>query len=191
MKLPSVKKIAILASGQGSNALSICKYFENHPKIKVVLIGTNKADAGVLKHAKSYGIPSIIFNRQQMWKESFMKEQLLPLNLDLIVLAGFLLLIPPFWVESYPKKIINIHPALLPKYGGKGMFGSHVHHAVKEAGETESGITIHFVDEQYDQGEHILQVKCPVFLHDTPGEIAARVLKLEHFYFPRIIEKLL
>lgn len=186
-----MKNIAILASGQGSNALSICKYFEKHPKIKVVLIGTNKADAGVLKHAESYAIHSIIFSRQQMWQESFVKDHLLPLDLDLIVLAGFLLLIPPFWVESYPKKIINIHPALLPKYGGKGMFGSHVHHAVKAAGDADSGITIHFADEQYDRGEHILQVKCPVFKDDSPEQIAARVLKLEHFYFPRVIEKLL
>lgn len=186
-----MKKIAILASGQGSNAFSICRYFADHPEIKVVLIGSNKANAGVLKHAEKFGIPTLVFTSQQMKDEDFLKKCFLPLDLDLIVLAGFLLLIPPFWVEYYPKKIINIHPALLPEYGGKGMFGSHVHEAVKASGDPVSGITIHYVDENYDEGEHILQVKCPVFHHDTPGEIAARVLKLEHFYFPRIIEKLL
>jgi len=126
-----------------------------------------------------------------MWQEDFLNAHLLPLDLDLIVLAGFLLLIPPSWIEHYPKKIINIHPALLPKYGGKGMFGTHVHQAVKASGDTESGITIHFVDENYDKGEPVVQVRCPVFPEDSPEQIAARVLKLEHFYFPRAIEKLL
>jgi phosphoribosylglycinamide formyltransferase 1 len=186
-----VKKIAILASGQGSNAFSICTYFSNHPGVKVVLIGSNKANAGVLMHAEKFGIPTLVFSSQQMKKEDFLKEFFLPLDLDLIVLAGFLLMIPPFWLEYYPKKIINIHPALLPKYGGKGMFGSNVHQAVKASGDPESGITIHYVDEKYDQGEPIVQVKCPVFKNDSPEEIAARVLKLEHFYFPRTIEKLL
>lgn len=186
-----MKKIAVFASGHGSNARKICEYFSSNPHIQVVLIGTNKSDAGVLNHARDFNIPTITFDKKKMWEQNFIKENLMPFGIDLIVLAGFLLLIPPSWVEHYPQRIINIHPALLPKYGGKGLFGSHVHNAVKASGDAETGITIHYVNAHYDEGEHILQVKCPVFPQDMAETIASRVLKLEHFYFPRTIEKIL
>jgi len=186
-----LKKIAIFASGHGSNARKICEYFSFSPHIQVVLIGTNKPDAGVLIHARDFNIPAITFGKKNMLEKNFIEENLLPYEIDLIVLAGFLLLIPPSWIQHYPQRIINIHPALLPKFGGKGLFGSHVHNAVKASGDAETGITIHYVNAHYDDGEHILQVKCPVFPNDTPEQIASRVLKLEHFYFPRTIEKIL
>ena len=186
-----MKNIAIFASGSGTNAENIARYFESHPRIHVNLILSNKPEAYVIKQAKNLNIPTVTFNQ----KELSQKEKILPVlednKIDLIVLAGFLLLIPKYLIESYPNSIINIHPALLPNYGGKGMYGDRVHKAVLDNEEQESGITIHYVNEHYDEGNIIFQKKCPVYSEDTPETLAKRIHKLEHEYYPRIIEKLL
>ena len=189
--MPSGTKpcLAIFASGGGSNADRICAYFKDHPQISVGVIITNNANAGVRQVAERHDIPSFVITKKD-WHTS---EHVLPLleqhDISHIILAGFLLLIPEWLIKAYPDRIVNIHPALLPKYGGKGMYGHHVHEAVKAAGETYSGITIHIVDEQYDKGDILFQAKVDLDEDDTPGEIAAKVLKLEHYYFPRVIER--
>lgn len=179
-----------MASGSGSNAENIVKYFEGNENIQVTAIFSNKRDAKVLERASKLGISAYYFN-----KTAFSKGQLVELfkalNPDLIVLAGFLWKLPTDLVAAFDHKIINIHPALLPKYGGKGMFGMNVHKAVKENKETESGISIHFVNEHYDKGNMIFQAKTPVLDSDTADHIAQKVHALEYEHFPRIIEKLL
>ena len=173
-----MKRLAILASGTGSNARVMIDRFRQHPedKVEVVLLVSNKTTAGALTMAAERGLPTLVVQRAD-WKDG---EELLralaAYQVDLIVLAGFLWLIPPYLVQAYPDKIVNIHPALLPKYGGKGMYGRHVHEAVKAAGETESGITIHYVNENYDEGNIIFQATVPLDPGDTAEEIAARVL---------------
>jgi phosphoribosylglycinamide formyltransferase-1 len=185
------KNIAIFASGTGSNALRIIEYFGDRSDISVALIVTNHRDAGVLNHAIKHQIPSLIITRKSLSDKGFMLGELSSLNIDFIVLAGFLLLIPKFLVERFTQKMINIHPALLPKYGGPGMYGKHVHAAVKEAQETRSGITIHFVNSEYDDGAIVYQHTVQLSEDDTPDDIAARVLKLEHKYFAPVIDQLL
>jgi len=186
-----MKHISILASGAGTNAENIIRYFSNANKAKVTLVLSNKPQAKVMERAAAHGVDSFFFDRAQFYETGEVLMMLQRRETDLLVLAGFLWLVPGQVIEAFRGRIINIHPALLPKYGGKGMFGTHVHQAVKASGDTESGITIHFVDENYDKGEPVVQVRCPVFPEDSPEQIAARVLKLEHFYFPRAIEKLL
>ena len=187
-----MKRLAILASGTGSNARVMIDRFRQHPedKVEVVLLVSNKTTAGALTMAAERGLPTLVVQRAD-WKDG---EELLralaAYQVDLIVLAGFLWLIPPYLVQAYPDKIVNIHPALLPKYGGKGMYGRHVHEAVKAAGETESGITIHYVNENYDEGNIIFQATVPLDPGDTAEEIAARVLKLEHEHYWRVIRGL-
>ncbi|HEY9177087.1 MAG TPA: phosphoribosylglycinamide formyltransferase [Flavipsychrobacter sp.] len=183
-------QLIIFASGKGSNAQAIIDYFKKNGLAKVSLIVSNKADAGVLDIAATEGIPSIVINKASLNSESFV-QQLQSYKPSLIVLAGFLLQVPPSIVQAFPEQIINIHPALLPKYGGKGMYGHKVHDAVIGAGETESGITIHYVDEVYDNGCKILQAHCPVRPADTVDTLAQRIHKLEHFFYPRTIEYLL
>lgn len=182
--------IAVFASGSGSNAQKIFDYFKNHPSIKVALLVCNKPNAYVLERAKSCNIPTLLIDKDTFRDENFLLPELKKHQIEFIALAGFLWLIPSFLIKAYPKKMVNIHPALLPKYGGKGMHGHHVHEAVFENKEKESGITIHFVNEVYDSGEIIYQATCNV-VGLNPEEIAAEVLKLEHANFPRIIEKLL
>ena len=182
--------LVIFASGAGSNAAAIIAHFKQNKKAKVSLIVSNKADAGVLEIAKREEIPFLIINKHTI-HETLLLEQLNDFNPSLIVLAGFLWKIPETLIHAYPGKIINIHPALLPGYGGKGMYGHHVHHAVISAREKESGITIHYVNEVYDEGNIIIQARCPVDEHDSPHELATRIHKLEHFYYPRAIEYLL
>ena len=182
-----MKKIAIFASGSGSNAENIIQYFAQKPQFCVKSFFCNVPDAYVLERAKKYRIPSFVFNREEFRNPDKVFRQLQEQEIDFIVLAGFLWLMPSFITAAWPNKIVNIHPALLPAYGGKGMYGHHVHEAVIAAGEKESGITIHYVNDHYDQGAIIFQAKCPVLPTDTPDDLAARVHELEYRYFPQII----
>ena len=182
-----MKKIAIFASGSRSNAENIIQYFAQKPQFCVKSVFCNVPDAYVLERAKKYRIPSFVFNREEFRNPDKVFRQLQEQEIDFIVLAGFLWLMPSFITAAWPNKIVNIHPALLPAYGGKGMYGHHVHEAVIAAGEKESGITIHYVNDHYDQGAIIFQAKCPVLPTDTPDDLAARVHELEYRYFPQII----
>ena len=182
-----MKKIAIFASGSGSNAENIIQYFAQKPQFCVKSVFCNVPDAYVLERAKKYRNPSFVFNREEFRNPDKVFRQLQEQEIDFIVLAGFLWLMPSFITAAWPNKIVNIHPALLPAYGGKGMYGHHVHEAVIAAGEKESGITIHYVNDHYDQGAIIFQAKCPVLPTDTPDDLAARVHELEYRYFPQII----
>ncbi len=186
-----MKRIVIFASGGGSNAESIVNYFKDKEGVEVSLFFTNNADAGVIARGQRLGIPTIVFDRKTYKEIDRIVELLQMMKTDLVVLAGFLWLIPAGLIQAFPNKIINIHPALLPKYGGKGMWGHHVHEAVVQNKESESGITIHYVNEHYDEGEAIFQAKCAVLPQDTPEDVAANVLKLEHYHFPRVIEQVL
>ncbi len=187
----SLKNIAIFASGAGSNARKIIDHLKGNPAIRVAAIVTNKPDAGVLLIAESENIPSYIIDKEAFLRGDYYVKLMQELEIDLIVLAGFLWKVPANLVQAFPDKIINIHPALLPKYGGKGMYGHFVHEAVIAAGEPESGITIHFVNEKYDDGATILQEKCTITPADTPESLAKKVQALEHKWFPVIVERLL
>ncbi|NJB81346.1 phosphoribosylglycinamide formyltransferase [Wenyingzhuangia aestuarii] len=181
-------KIAILASGSGSNAENIAHYFSDDKNVKITYILSNKRDAFVLERAKKLGINSQVFSNKEM-KEQVDLLNLLKVEADFIILAGFLLKVPENIIEAFPNKIINIHPALLPNYGGKGMYGMHVHNAIKENKETETGITIHFVNENYDEGAIIYQAKTEVLPEDTAEDIAKKVHQLEYEHFPRVIKE--
>lgn len=183
-----MKNIAIFASGSGSNAQNIALYFKNHPAIKISLILANKPDAYVLERAKNLEIPSVVFNRQDFYETGHVLNTLRNHNIDFIVLAGFLWFVPDDLLKAYPKKIINIHPALLPKHGGKGMYGDKVHQAVIAEGDSETGITIHYVNDHYDEGEIIFQDSFPVLPNDTAETIAQKVHQLEYLHFPKVIE---
>lgn len=182
--------MAILASGAGTNAERITRYFVERKTAEVALIITNKEQAGVVKRAEQLNIPCRLITSKE-FKEGKVSNYLLEQQIDFIVLAGFLLRIPDDILHHYPNRIVNIHPSLLPKYGGKGMYGQHVHEAVLASGDKESGITIHYIDEHYDEGDIILQIKCPVLPDDTPETLANRVHQLEYEYFPKVIEQLL
>jgi phosphoribosylglycinamide formyltransferase 1 len=184
-----VKNIAIFASGDGSNAQKIIDHFRNSPKARVSLIVSNNPGAYVLERARKEGIPALIIGKASFSATSEVVERLRESGIDLIVLAGFLWLIPQNLIEAYPDRIINIHPALLPGFGGKGMYGMNVHRAVRESGVKETGITVHFVNEHYDSGEIILQERCLLNEEDTPESISAKVRELEHRYFPLAVEK--
>ena len=182
-------RLAIFASGTGTNAQKIIQYFDQNDQVEVSLIVSNKPDAGVLNFAEHYDIPSMIIDRDFFYHSDQMVFELNHQSIDYIILAGFLWLVPPYLVKSFPKKIINIHPALLPKYGGKGMYGKHVHAAVKKAGDLKSGITIHYVNEKYDDGAIIFQTSCELTPVDAPQDIQKKVQFLEHQYYPKVIEK--
>jgi len=186
-----MKRIVILASGSGSNAQKIIEHFQGHQSIEVALVLANKRNAGVLDRCDLLGIPAFYFNSAAFGSSDRLLESVQGIAPDLIVLAGFLKLIPESWLDAFPRKIINIHPALLPKYGGKGMYGMNVHRKVKEAGEAESGISIHYVDARYDEGAMIKQFQCALDKKDSPEEIAAKVQQLEHLHYPQVIESLL
>ena len=188
--LRSVKRIAILASGSGSNAQCLVEHFRGHAAAEVVLIGCDQPNAGVLQRAWDLGMPSYLFNGAQL-RDGTVLHELQGLRVDLIVLAGFLRLIPAAMVQAFPGRIVNIHPSLLPKYGGKGMYGQRVHESVIASGERESGITIHLVNEHYDEGEHLFHARCPVLPEDTPETLAQRIHALEHGHFPRVVEELI
>ncbi|MFD2246353.1 phosphoribosylglycinamide formyltransferase [Pontibacter ruber] len=191
MKRPDKKNIVIFASGSGSNAQRLMEYFEHHPQIRVAALFANNPKAYALKRAETFHVPALLFNREDFYHSDKILQQLKSFEPDLIVLAGFLWLVPQNILQAYPNKIINIHPALLPRYGGKGMHGLNVHSAVVQAGDAQSGITIHRVNEEYDKGEFILQEYCQVLPGDTPEELAARVLQLEHKHLPEVVEQLL
>lgn len=182
-----MKKIAIFASGSGSNAENIILFFAKNPKISVKSVFCNVPGAYVLERAEKLNIPAYTFNREEMRNPDKVLRQLQEQGIDLIVLAGFLWLMPSCITAAYPNRIVNIHPALLPAYGGKGMYGAKVHEAVISAGEKESGITIHYVNEHYDEGATIFQARCPITPDDTPDTLAAKVHALEYKYFPAII----
>ena len=181
-------KIAIFASGRGSNARKIIEYFEGNETIEIALIVSNKETAPVLDIGKQFDINKLVINRKLFYQSEDVLIDLQNHRIDFIVLAGFMWLVPAYLVQHFPNKIVNIHPALLPKYGGKGMYGMNVHQAVKAANETETGITIHFVNEQYDEGNIIFQASTGIETTDTPEIIAQKVHQLEHKHFPRIIE---
>lgn len=184
-----MKKIAILASGEGTNAERIIRYFLEKRTAEVVLVITNKAQAGVLKRTERLGVSSLVITSQG-FADGEALQALHRHAIDFVVLAGFLLKVPEDILHDYPNKIVNIHPALLPKFGGKGMYGSRVHQAVIDAHEKESGITIHYINEHYDEGNTVFQAACPVLPDDTPDTLAARVHQLEYEHFPRVIEEI-
>jgi phosphoribosylglycinamide formyltransferase-1 len=183
-----MKHLAIFASGSGSNAEEFMKYFKNHHALKVSLVLTNKSNAGVIQRAEKFDIPCIVFSKEDLSHPEFLKI-LRDNKIDFIVLAGFLLKVPEYLIEAYPERILNIHPALLPKYGGKGMYGEHVHRAVLAAGENQSGITIHLVNKHYDEGRHIFQDKVIVDKDDSPESLAKKIHVLEHENYPRVAEE--
>lgn len=184
-------KLALFASGNGSNFQAIAEYFANHPKIQICHLFCNKPDAYVVTRAKNLGIPYTVFNKSDFYLGDSIVKQLHQTNTNWIVLAGFLWLIPQPIIEAYRDKIINIHPALLPAFGGKGMYGHKVHEAVIASGNTKSGITIHLVDEVYDNGKTLFQATCPVLPTDTAESLAEKIHKLEHTHFPSVIERAL
>ena len=184
------QRIAVFASGTGTNAQKIIEHFSSHPTISVDLIVCNKTGAGVLGIAQKFEIPSLLIDKQKFEKDGYVIE-LKQYNIHFIVLAGFLWKIPPILIQAFQNSMINIHPALLPKYGGKGMYGARVHETVLQAREIESGITIHIVDEHYDHGKVIFQATCPVFTADTAETLSTRIHTLEHAHYPRVIEEIL
>lgn len=186
-----MKQLAIFASGNGSNAEAIVHFFRQNQEAEVALILTNRAEAGVRERAQRLGIPCHHFTSAEMREGTKPLELLREKRIDLIVLAGYLCLVTPAYIMEYPDRIINIHPALLPAYGGKGMYGDHVHQAVLAAREKVSGITIHLVNERYDEGRHLLQATCPVYATDTSEALASRIHELEHRFFPTTIAQYL
>ena len=185
------KKLAIFASGSGSNAENICNYFSASSDVEVVLICTNKKDAYIVERANKLNIPVCIFTKHEVNSFVNLHKKLQNIGVDVVILAGFLLKIPTIMIEKYPNRIINIHPSLLPKYGGKGMYGNNIHKAVIENKETESGISIHFVNKNYDEGKIILQKKCVVDNNETVETLIEKIQKLEYNYYPVTINKIL
>lgn len=186
-----MKKLAIFVSGNGTNCENIIRHFQDSPLARVVLVVSNRTEAFALTRAERLGVPTAIVTKAEFQDEDRVLSLLKAHEVDFIVLAGFLLMIPPYLTRTFRHKMVNIHPALLPKFGGKGMFGHHVHEAVKAAGETETGITIHWVSEACDEGEHIAQFRTPLSPDDTPETIAEKVHLLEQAHFPEVIEQCL
>ncbi len=186
-----MKKLAIFASGSGTNAEAIARYFHSHPEVEVALIVTNRQSAPVTERAKRLGIPCLYFPKEEWRTGENVLEALQERHIDFIALAGFLAMVPAPLLDAFPQKIVNIHPSLLPKYGGKGMHGDHVHEAVIANGESQSGITIHYINDRCDEGAIIQQYTCPVLPTDTPADLAARVHELEYKHFPKAIETLM
>ena len=182
------KRIAIFASGSGSNAQKLMEHFKRSVEVEIALVLTNNADAYVLQRADSFEIPSHIFDRHEFYHTDNIIDLLKNLDIDLIIIAGFLWLIPKNLIQEYPGRIINIHPAILPKYGGKGMYGDFVHKAIMEANEPEGGITIHYVNENYDEGEYIYQAKYRIDKGDNLEMVKFKGQQLEHLHYPRIVE---
>jgi phosphoribosylglycinamide formyltransferase-1 len=187
--MPKEFRIAIFASGSGTNAEEIMKHFSHHPRVEVVMLLSNTPEAYALKRAEKFNIPAAVFTRSDYKESRIVLEWLQEKHVTHVVLAGFLWLIPRYLTDAFPDRIINIHPALLPKFGGKGMYGMKVHEAVKAQGEVATGITIHLVNEHYDEGRVIFQADCPVGPQDTPESIAQQVHRLEYAHYPRVIEE--
>lgn len=186
-----MKKIAIFASGSGSNAENIINYFQNDAENVVKIVFCNKPNAYVLERAKRLNVPTFVFGREDFYHSDMVLNELKRLDIDMIVLAGFLWKVPDAIIEAYRERVVNIHPALLPSYGGKGMYGMKVHESVIAAGEKESGITIHYVNDHYDEGATIFQAKCEIVPGDTPDTLAEKVHALEYEHFPRVIKEVL
>ena len=186
-----MKQLIIFASGAGSNAARIISHFQESKEARVVLVVCNKPGAGVINIAERNGIPVLMIEKERFFRGDGYIPQLQQYKPALIILAGFLWKIPTSVIDGFRGRIVNIHPALLPLYGGKGMYGNHVHEAVIAAGDTESGITIHYVDEQYDHGDTIFQARCPVLPGDTADTLAQRIHQLEHTHYPATIERLI
>lgn len=184
-----VKKLALFASGTGSNVRRIVAWFEDNPRVEIALVVCNRPDAPVVSFAMEAGIPVRLLQKEDLYGDDRLSRELQAMGVDLVVLAGFLWLIPDHLIAAFPGRILNLHPSLLPKYGGKGMYGRHVHEAVLAAGDSESGITIHEVNARYDEGAILFQAHCPVLPGDTPESLAARIHELEHRYLPLLIEK--
>ncbi len=185
------RKIAILVSGTGSNAVNIIEYFEKSSVADVMLVISNKPDALAVRKAQNKGVKTVVFNNESFKKNGEVLDYLKSVPIDFIVLAGFLVKIPSDIIHAYPKKIVNLHPSLLPKYGGEGMYGMRVHRAVIEAQESESGISIHFVNEVYDEGAIIFQAKVSVEKEDDVEVLAKKIQQLEHYFFPKIIDEVI
>ena len=185
-----MKNIAIFASGSGTNAEQLFEKFRHHPRGRVVLLLTNNPRAGALVRAKKFNVSAHLFSKEDLRSVDPVLQVLQEHDVDLIVLAGFLLKVPKRMIQAFPDRIVNIHPALLPAYGGKGMYGARVHEAVVAAGEPETGISIHYVNEHYDEGRLIRQARCPVAPDDTPDDVAAKVHQLEHKHYPEVVEEL-
>lgn len=183
--------IAIFASGAGSNAQKVIDHFRNSKMVRIALIACNKPGAGVLGIAEKEHIPVLLIEKEAFFRGNGYVDELKAAGIDFIVLAGFLWKVPATLTAAYPNRMVNIHPALLPRYGGKGMYGMHVHEAIIAAGERESGITIHYVDNVYDNGDIIFQATCAIEPGDTPDMLAQKVHQLEHAHYPRIIEQVL
>lgn len=183
--------LAIFVSGSGSNCENIIRHFASSPLARVALVVSNRTDAYALTRARNLKTPAVALTRQAINDENTLLSLLRLYHIDFVVLAGFLLMAPPFLINAFPKRIINLHPALLPKYGGIGMYGHHVHEAVKAAGETETGMTVHYVSEVCDGGEIIAQFSIPLLPSDTPSDIARKEQALEQEHFPQVIERLL
>jgi phosphoribosylglycinamide formyltransferase-1 len=186
-----MKKIAVFASGSGTNAENIAKYFSDNQNIMVSLVISNNPSAGVHARVGQLHIPSVTLTKEELAEGSAIVKKMTAYEVDWIILAGYLKKIPERVLNTYPDKIINIHPALLPKHGGQGMYGMRVHEAVVAAGDPVSGITIHYINENYDEGKIIFQARCPVLPSDTPEEVAAKVHALEYKYYPAVIESIL
>lgn len=185
------KRIALFASGSGTNAERFMEHFKESPVGEVALVCSNNPEAYVLERARRHGVPVWLFSKQELKEAKPVVEKLRQEKIDFIVLAGFLRLIPAELVAEYPDRIVNIHPALLPKWGGRGMYGMKVHESVVQAGELETGITIHFVNTQYDEGDIIFQASCPLLPEDNPAAVAGKVHLLEHKHYPLVVEDLL
>jgi phosphoribosylglycinamide formyltransferase-1 len=185
------KRIAIFASGTGSNAEKMIQYFRQRPEADVVWVGSNKISAPVLAMAEGYGVWSEAFDKEALHRPEGVLKTLTDQDIDLIVLAGFMIMFPKIILDAFPDKVVNIHPALLPKFGGKGMYGMNVHRAVKEAGESQTGITIHLVNEHYDEGAIVFQETVAVEDQDSPEQIASKVQQLEHRFYPEVVAQLL
>jgi phosphoribosylglycinamide formyltransferase-1 len=183
--------VAIFVSGSGTNCENIIRYFKDSAQVKIRLVVSNKADAYALVRAQNQGVPTAVITKQDFNDREKMTSLLEEYDIQFIVLAGFLLIVPNFLIEAYDRRMINIHPALLPKYGGKGMYGHHVHEAIKAAGETETGMTVHYVTPVCDSGEIIAQFRTPLSPDDTPDDIAAKEHILEMEHFPAVVEKVL
>lgn len=184
-------RIALFASGGGSNAMNLIRHFAGNSVIEIAFVLSNKAEAGVVKKAASKGVETLVFTNEEVADGQFLVDVCAKYSIDFIVLAGYLRLIPVQLIQAFPERIINIHPALLPKYGGKNMYGDKVHQAIIDANETETGITIHFVNEQFDKGKIIAQYVCPVRPEDSIDEVRESVQHLEHTFFPFVVEKVI
>lgn len=190
-KAQKMKKIAIFASGSGTNARNLISYFSTEKGAVVSIVMSNRSDAFVLERARNMSVDTMVFDRTDFYESGKVLDVLLERKIDLVVLAGFLWLVPESLIDRFVGRIVNIHPALLPSYGGKGMYGDKVHRAVIENGERVSGITVHLVNNNYDEGDILFQATCPVLRDDTPGSLAERIHELEYRYYPAVIEKYL